>query len=142
MPQVLGAAGYDTAAIGKWHLGLEEENWPTNRGFGYFHGFLGDMMDDYYDHLRHGNHYMKENEKDVHPEGHATDIFTDWAVRYCGCRFCRAHRAVSWSDRHGRLDFWCRTARALERYRFGLKTADFYLCRACGVYVGACLERA
>jgi hypothetical protein len=28
----------------------------------------------------------------------------------------------------------------LERYRFGLKTADFLLCRRCGVYVGAQIE--
>jgi hypothetical protein len=26
---------------------------------------------------------------------------------------------------------------ALNRYRFGLKTADFLLCRYCGVYLGA-----
>ena len=28
----------------------------------------------------------------------------------------------------------------LERYRFGLKTADFLLCKRCGVYVGAQIE--
>jgi hypothetical protein len=30
----------------------------------------------------------------------------------------------------------------LERYRFGLKTADFLLCKRCGVYVGAQIETA
>jgi hypothetical protein len=28
----------------------------------------------------------------------------------------------------------------LERYRFSLKTADFLLCKRCGVYVGAQIE--
>jgi len=31
---------------------------------------------------------------------------------------------------------------SLERYRFGFKTADFLLCRVCGVYVGAQVEIA
>ncbi len=29
---------------------------------------------------------------------------------------------------------------SLQRYRFGLKTADFLLCKHCGVYVGAQIE--
>ena len=82
LPQVLKPEGYHTAIVGKWHLGLEEENQPTRRGFDFFHGFLGDMMDDYYHHRRHGNHYMRRNEEPVHPKGHATDIFTRWAVDY------------------------------------------------------------
>lgn len=75
-------AGYNTALIGKWHLGLTEQHWPTNRGFDYFHGWLGDMMDDYYKHERHGINYMRHNEKPVQPEGHATDLFTQWACDY------------------------------------------------------------
>lgn len=82
LPTVLKEAGYHTAAVGKWHLGLEEPDRPNDRGFDFFHGFLGDMMDDYYDHLRHGKHYMRRNLEPVHPEGHATDIFSDWAVDY------------------------------------------------------------
>jgi hypothetical protein len=30
----------------------------------------------------------------------------------------------------------------LQRYRFGLGTADFLLCRNCGVYIGALLTGA
>ena len=48
MPEVLGQQKYRTAAIGKWHLGLQKPNRPNDRGFDYFKGFLGDMMDDYY----------------------------------------------------------------------------------------------
>ncbi|MEO0445741.1 MAG: sulfatase-like hydrolase/transferase [Verrucomicrobiota bacterium] len=82
LPQILKPAGYHSACIGKWHRGLMEENQPTRRGFDFFHGFLGDMMDDYYDHLRHGNHYMRRNEVPVHPEGHATEVFSQWAIEY------------------------------------------------------------
>lgn len=82
LPEVLQAAGYKTAIIGKWHLGLESPNTPNERGFDYFHGFLGDMMDDYWTHLRHGNNYMRENSMEINPEGHATDIFSQWTVDY------------------------------------------------------------
>jgi arylsulfatase A-like enzyme len=82
LPQMLKRAGYKTAAIGKWHLGLDSPNRPTDRGFDFFHGFLGDMMDDYYHHRRHGNNYMRLNEKEISPNGHATDLFSDWSVDY------------------------------------------------------------
>ncbi len=82
IPIPLKKAGYHTGIVGKWHLGLEEPNIPNSRGFDFFHGFLGDMMDDYYNHKRHGNDYMHRNKTLIHPEGHATDIFTQWAVDY------------------------------------------------------------
>lgn len=82
LPQLLKQLGYDTALIGKWHLGLRSENHPNERGFDFFHGFLGDMMDDYYDHLRHGNNYMRKNRETIKPEGHATDLFTEWTIDY------------------------------------------------------------
>src|SRR5688500_13727737 len=40
------------------------------------------MMDDYYEHRRHGNNYMRHDEREVTPKGHATDLFTDWALEY------------------------------------------------------------
>jgi len=82
LPEMLKQAGYKTAIVGKWHLGLETPNTPNEHGFDFFHGFLGDMMDDYWTHLRKGNNYMRLNEKEVNPEGHATDIFSYWAVDY------------------------------------------------------------
>jgi len=78
----LKKAGYQTAIIGKWHLGLESPNTPNERGFDFFHGFLGDMMDSYTTHLRHGQNYMRRNSETIDPQGHATDLFTEWAVRY------------------------------------------------------------
>lgn len=86
LPSHLKTAGYDTGIIGKWHLGLEAPDRPNDVGFDFFHGFLGDMMDDYYTHLRHGNNYMRLNEETIDPEGHATDIFSDWAIDYLKSR--------------------------------------------------------
>jgi arylsulfatase A-like enzyme len=80
LPQAL--SGYHTAIVGKWHLGLQSPNTPTERGFHHFHGFLGDMMDDYYQHTRHGQHYMRRDQTDIRPTGHATDLFTQWACDY------------------------------------------------------------
>ncbi len=82
LPKLLKPAGYHTAIIGKWHLGLTSPNTPNERGFDYFHGFLCDMMDDYYKHRRHDINYMRLNEKEIDPQGHATDLFTQWAVDY------------------------------------------------------------
>lgn len=82
LPQVLRNAGYHSTIIGKWHLGLESPNTPLEQGFEYFNGFLGDMMDDYYTHLRHGENYMRLNKEPSKPAGHATDLFTTWAVEY------------------------------------------------------------
>ncbi|MCB1211776.1 MAG: sulfatase-like hydrolase/transferase, partial [Verrucomicrobiales bacterium] len=82
IPQMLKPAGYHSAIVGKWHLGLESPDTPMDRGFDHFHGFLGDMMDDYYNHRRHGNNYMFLNKKEIDPKGHATDLFTQWAVDY------------------------------------------------------------
>jgi len=86
LADALKAAGYHTAIVGKWHLGLESPNTPNERGFDFFHGFLGDMMDSYTTHLRHGNNYMRRNAEVIEPEGHATDLFSDWAVDYLRLR--------------------------------------------------------
>jgi len=82
LPALLKPAGYTTALIGKWHLGLASPNTPNERGFEFFHGFLGDMMDDYYTHRRHGLNYMRRNRETIDPKGHATDLFTQWACDY------------------------------------------------------------
>lgn len=78
----LGELGYTSAIIGKWHLGLESPNTPNERGFDFFHGFLGDMMDSYTTHRRQGNNYMRLNQQQIDPPGHATDLFAQWASDY------------------------------------------------------------
>ena len=86
LPSLLKQAGYATALVGKWHLGLEPENAPNQRGFEHFHGFLGDMMNDYYTHRREGHNYMRLDEKEIDPPGHATDLFSEWACDYISNR--------------------------------------------------------
>lgn len=78
--------GYATACIGKWHLGLESPNTPNQRGFDHFHGFLGDMMDSYITHRREGNNYMRLNDQEIDPKGHATELFTQFATDYLQSR--------------------------------------------------------
>lgn len=82
LPSLLKQGGYHTAIVGKWHLGLASPDTPTERGFDFFHGFLGDMMDDYYHHRRHDNNYLRRNLQTIDPKGHATDLFTQWAIDY------------------------------------------------------------
>jgi arylsulfatase A-like enzyme len=46
--EVLKQKGYNTAAIGKWHLGHQPEYLPTNQGFNYYFGipYSNDMHQD------------------------------------------------------------------------------------------------
>ena len=82
LPMLLKQGKYRTALIGKWNLGLETLNTPNEKGFDYFHGWLDDMMEDYWTHLRNGKNFLRENDKEINPKGHATDLFTEWAVDY------------------------------------------------------------
>ena len=82
LPKALKQVGYHSAIVGKWHLGMEPENLPLARGFDHFHGFLDDMMDDYYTHLRNGHNFMRKDNDVINPQGHATDLFTQWACDY------------------------------------------------------------
>lgn len=60
-------------------------------------------------------------------------------VRACLCGFCRKHGSRAVSDPQGRLTLTLHDADAVQRYRFGLATADYFLCGRCGVYVAAVL---
>jgi hypothetical protein len=46
---------------------------------------------------------------------------------------------VSTSDPAGAVELTARDG-ALQLYRFGQRTADFWICRNCGVYVAAVME--
>ena len=58
-------------------------------------------------------------------------------VRACACSFCRKHGALSTSDPNGKVKITVHDANLLIRYRFGLKTADFLICKRCGIYLAA-----
>ena len=57
-------------------------------------------------------------------------------VRICGCTFCLRHRPRYTSDPSGHVVIRAADA-SLGRYRFGLRLADFLICRTCGVFVAA-----
>ena len=58
-------------------------------------------------------------------------------LRACQCSFCRAHGARTTSDPEGTFALAVRDDGKLQRYRFGLNTADFLICRDCGAFIGA-----
>jgi len=83
LPEVLQEHGYHTGLIGKWNLGLESPNTPKERGFDYFHGWLDDMVEDFWEHRRLGINYMRLNEQVINTQGHhASDLFTEWSIDY------------------------------------------------------------
>ncbi|MCA9834940.1 MAG: sulfatase-like hydrolase/transferase [Thermomicrobiales bacterium] len=64
LPEMLRDQGYNTFAIGKWHLspavemgmGSSKRSWPLSRGFDRFYGFLGGLTDQWYPDLTYDNH--------------------------------------------------------------------------------------
>ena len=86
---VLGAAGYRTCLVNKWHLdGYDPGASPIHRGFDEFYGWLISRVESnspyYYPYYRFDNDTLKtisENEHDRHVR-HNTDISTDDAIAF------------------------------------------------------------
>jgi len=86
LPQCLAEAGYDTAIIGKWHLGHADKKWwPRQRGFQYQYGaMIGEL--DYFTHSEHGvQDWFRDNEP-VKEEGYTTTLLGQDAERYIRSR--------------------------------------------------------
>lgn len=64
----------------------------------------------------------------------------DIPLRTCGCSFCVAQGAVYTSDPEGFVRFRARDPARVSRYRFGHGTAEFLICRDCGVYLGVVMS--
>lgn len=60
-------------------------------------------------------------------------------LRADGCSFCSKHNALYTSDPGGAVHIAVQAGEGVERYRFGTKTADFLLCKTCGVFVAAAM---
>ena len=78
LSEYLAEAGYTTGAFGKWHLGSFEGEVPNDRGFDEFHGFL-DGSHPYWVTARSR---MMHNRQPDRSEGHATELFTQWAEKF------------------------------------------------------------
>lgn len=79
-PEILDEAGYATALIGKWHLGKQDEFYPTHYGYDKFSGFrVGGETS--------RNPKVEVDHKLRRLEGYTPDILTDFALE-----FIRGHR--------------------------------------------------
>jgi hypothetical protein len=58
-------------------------------------------------------------------------------LRTCQCTFCRKHNSVAATDPAGQLAVRAEHEENLGRYSFGLRTAEYLICKLCGVYVAA-----
>jgi hypothetical protein len=58
-------------------------------------------------------------------------------VRQCGCSFCTKHRPRYTADPTGHVTIRLSDETNVSRYRFGLRLADFLVCKSCGVFVAA-----
>jgi arylsulfatase A-like enzyme len=67
-------AGYETALIGKWHLGIGPSFSPLDNGFDYFFGIQTGAAD-YISHIGDGGgHDLYENRKPFYTKGYTTDL--------------------------------------------------------------------
>ncbi|AVR45604.1 arylsulfatase [Christiangramia fulva] len=82
LPQALKSAGYKTALLGKWHLGLKPQSGPSAYGFDYSYGFLHGQIDQYAHTYKNGDSSWHRNGKFITELGHATDLITKEAIRY------------------------------------------------------------
>lgn len=82
MPQSFRAAGYQTAIVGKWHLG-HARKWmlPNARGFDHSYGHLNGALD-YNKHEFEGGLDWHRNGKSLREEGYSTDLLAAEAVRW------------------------------------------------------------
>ena len=58
-------------------------------------------------------------------------------LRACRCSFCRKHNTRAAADPKGQITITVTDPALLNRYSFGYRTAEYLLCRDCGVYVAA-----
>lgn len=81
LPQALRDAGYETAIVGKWHLGhARPEYLPTARGFEHQYGHYNGALD-YFTHIRDGGHDWHRDGKRSDDQGYSTTLLGDEAVR-------------------------------------------------------------
>lgn len=80
LANILSDQGYDCALVGKWHLGLQQQDaWPNERGFDHFYGLLGGAAS-YFDRRRRGGLDWQRNGKSVVEKGYTTDLLADEAI--------------------------------------------------------------
>lgn len=89
LSEILLQKGYNTYAIGKWHLTPADQisaagpydRWPLGRGFERFYGFLGGETHQYYPELVYDNHQV-EPPKTPEEGYHVTEDLVDKAISF------------------------------------------------------------
>ena len=89
LSEILLANGYNTYAVGKWHLTPADQisaagpydRWPLGRGFERFYGFLGGETHQYYPELVFDNHQV-EPPKTPEEGYHLTEDLVDKAISF------------------------------------------------------------
>ncbi|HZH58761.1 MAG TPA: arylsulfatase, partial [Metabacillus sp.] len=89
LSEVLVEHGYNTFAVGKWHLapGKEQtnsgpfDNWPLGRGFERYYGFLPGATNQWNPDLVEDNHRVRQP-KSAEEGYHITEDLTDKAISY------------------------------------------------------------
>jgi arylsulfatase len=89
LSEILLQRGYNTYALGKWHLTPAEQisaagpydRWPLGRGFERFYGFLGGETHQYYPELVYDNHTV-EPERTPEEGYHLTEDLVDKAIGF------------------------------------------------------------
>ena len=90
MADRLKKLGYRTGLIGKWHLGNQDEFYPTRRGFDYFYGLRSGSRSYFYNAKnddKPGNvRAIEENGKPVKFDGYLTDVFGQKAIDFINAK--------------------------------------------------------
>jgi arylsulfatase A-like enzyme len=81
LPQALREVGYETAIVGKWHLGhFRPQYLPTRRGFDHQYGHYNGALD-YFTHVRDGGFDWHRDDRENRDEGYTTHLLAREAVR-------------------------------------------------------------
>lgn len=82
LPEYLAQLDYQTALVGKWHLGhYSPEQFPHARGFDHFYGSVTGGIG-YWDHNHGGGHDWQRNGKTLREDGYTTRLVTEEALRW------------------------------------------------------------
>jgi arylsulfatase A-like enzyme len=80
LAQALSEAGYETAIVGKWHLGhFRPEYLPTRRGFAHQYGHYNGALD-YFTHIRDEGFDWHRDDRECRDEGYSTHLLAREAV--------------------------------------------------------------